>query len=73
MENDWNSWQRLVLARLDDHRVMLEEYREKHEEYIASLHKLDLDIQALKIRASIWGGIAGAIVPTIISIIELFK
>ena len=53
-ENDWNHYQKLVLSKLDDHQIEIRYIRE-------DTARLRVDVSALKIRAGIWGALAGAI------------
>lgn len=65
-QNGWNEWSRHVLAELERHNSLLESYNEK-------LNAITAELVALKIRAGLWGGLAG-LVPGIVAIlVVLFR
>lgn len=66
MDNSWPHWQKLVLDRLDEHRVY-------HREHSERLRHIELEIARLKIKAGIWGGLAGMMPALTMIIWRLFS
>lgn len=54
VENGWPEYQRLVLAQLEECRTRLASIEKR-------LRHIELDVGGLKIRATVWGAIAGGI------------
>lgn len=55
--NGWDKYQKLVLAKLDDHDDLLKEINKQ-------LTDIKVEVGQLKIKAGVWGAI-GAAIPTI--------
>jgi hypothetical protein len=51
---NWNEWRQHVLHELG-------QQREDHKEVRKALHELHVQIAQLKVRAGLWGAVAGAI------------
>ena len=58
--NGWDQYQKLVIDKLSDHDEKFTSIEDK-------LIKLQVEIATLKVKAGIWGGIAGRI-PVVIAI-----
>ena len=58
--NGWDQYQKLVIDKLSDHD-------EKFTSIDDKLIKLQVEIATLKVKAGIWGGIAG-LIPVVIAI-----
>jgi len=52
--NGWNEYSRLVLAELERHNKLLEEYNKK-------LNVIQVEIAMLKVKAGIWGALGGVL------------
>jgi len=60
--NGWNDYQKLVLNKLDDHSNSLEDLNKEVKSIrITDVPNLQVEIAMLKIKAGIWGAVAGAI------------
>lgn len=57
--NGWNEWEKFVLAKLDE---LSREIKDQNQ----AIQKLHVDILTLKIKASVWGMVAGT-VPTVVA------
>ena len=51
-ESTWNQYQRLVLSKLDEHQSEISQIR-------SHVVQIRIDVSALKIRAGVWGALAG--------------
>ena len=58
--NGWNQYQKLVMDKLTEHDEKFTSIEEK-------LVKLQVDIATLKVKAGVWGGVAG-LIPVVIAI-----
>ena len=58
--NGWNQYQKLVMDKLTEHDEKFTSIEDK-------LVKLQVDLATLKVKAGIWGGIAG-LIPVVIAI-----
>ena len=58
--NGWDQYQKLVIDKLSDHDEKFTSIEDK-------LIKLQVEIATLKVKAGIWGGIAG-LIPVVIAI-----
>ena len=68
-ENSWNEWQKLVLDKLDT----IDEVKDDVKEIMTNdLPHIREEIATLKVKAGIWGAIAGALPALIISAISIF-
>jgi hypothetical protein len=60
--NGWNSYQKLVLNRLDDHSKALEDLNKEVQSIrVTDIPSLQVEIAMLKIKAGAWGAVAGGI------------
>ena len=62
--NGWNQYQKLVMDKLDDHDVKFNNIENK-------LTQIQVDIATLKVKAGVWGGIAG-LVPVVLGLVLFF-
>ena len=62
--NGWNQYQKLVMDKLDEHD-------EKFTNIESKLTQIQVDIATLKVKAGVWGGIAG-LVPVVLGIVLFF-
>ena len=62
--NGWNQYQKLVIDKLGEHD-------EKFTSIESKLMKIQVDLATLKVKAGIWGGIAGMI-PVVIAIVMFY-
>ena len=53
-ENGWAQYQKLVMEKLDDHD-------DKFSNIDNKLTQIQVDIATLKVKAGVWGGIAGLV------------
>ena len=58
--NGWNQYQKLVMDKLTEHDEIITSIEEK-------LVKLQVDLATLKVKAGVWGGVAG-LIPVVIAI-----
>jgi len=64
-DNDgWSKYEKMVIDKLDDHG-------NKFSEIESKLTQIQVDIATLKIKAGIWGGIAG-LVPVVLGLVLFF-
>ena len=63
-ENGWSQYQKLVVDKLDDHDSKFTSIEDK-------LTKIQVDIATLKVKAGVWGGIAG-LIPVLIAIVMFY-
>ena len=62
--NGWNQYQKLVMDKLDEHDGKFSNIESK-------LTQIQIDIATLKVKAGVWGGIAG-LVPVILGLVLFF-
>ena len=62
--NGWNQYQKLVMDKLDEHN-------EKFTNIESKLTQIQVDIATLKVKAGVWGGIAG-LVPVVLGLVLFF-
>ena len=62
--NGWNHYQKLVMDKLDDHDVKFSNIENK-------LTQIQVDIATLKVKAGVWGGIAG-LVPVVLGLVLFY-
>ena len=62
--NGWDQYQKLVIDKLGEHD-------EKFTSIESKLMKIQVDLATLKVKAGIWGGIAGMI-PVVIAIVMFY-
>ena len=60
----WNAYQKLVMEKLDEHDTRFGNVEEK-------LTQIQVDIATLKVKAGVWGGIAG-LVPVVLGMVLFF-
>lgn len=61
-KNGWNSYQKLVLEKLDDHSTALDGLNKEVKSIrVTDIPNLQVEIAMLKIKAGIWGAMAGAV------------
>ena len=60
----WNQYQKLVMDKLDEHDVKFTNIESK-------LTQIQVDIATLKVKAGVWGGIAG-LVPVVLGLVLFF-
>ena len=63
-ENGWSQYQKLVVGKLDDHDGKFTSIEDK-------LTKIQVDLATLKVKAGVWGGIAG-LIPVVIAIVMFY-
>lgn len=64
--NGWGEWRRHVLIQMEEHTTALKECNVR-------LNKVDQDIVMLKVKSSLWGAVAGAIVVVVMLAISYLK
>lgn len=64
VENGWNQYQKLVIDKLDEHDGKFSNIESK-------LTQIQVDLATLRVKASVWGGVAG-LVPVVIALILFF-
>ena len=62
--NGWDQYQKLVMDKLDEHDGKFSNIENK-------LTPLQVDIATLKVKAGVWGGIAG-LVPVVLGLVLFF-
>ena len=63
-ENGWSLYQKLVVDKLDDHDGKFTSIEDK-------LTKIQVDIATLKVKAGVWGGVAG-LIPVVIALVMFY-
>jgi hypothetical protein len=65
-DNGWDSYQKLVLGKLSDHSAVLESLDNKIQSIrTEDIPSLQIEIAMLKIKAGVWGAVAGVIPGTL--------
>lgn len=64
---DWTEYQRLVLAELERHGRMLTALDDRMREELSGIR---VEIATLKVKAGVWGAIAG-LIPVLLAILML--
>ena len=64
----WEGYQRLILQSLDDIKESVRDLKKRDDEVAKQITDIRVEVGRLKVKASLWGFIAGA-APTLISII----
>ena len=59
-DNSWGQYQKLVMEKL-----------EKHDNIDSKLTQIQVDIATLKVKAGVWGGIAG-LVPVVLGLVLFY-
>ena len=62
--NGWNQYQKLVMDKLDEHD-------EKFTNIESKLTQIQVDIATLKVKAGVWGGVAG-LVPVVLGLVLFY-
>ena len=62
--NGWDQYQKLVIDKLGEHD-------EKFSSIESKLMKIQVDLATLKVKAGVWGGLAGMI-PVVIAIVMFY-
>ena len=62
--NGWSKYEKLVMDKLDEHDERFGNVEEK-------LTQIQVDIATLKVKAGVWGGVAG-LIPAVIAIVMFF-
>jgi len=62
--NGWSQYQKLVMDKLDEHDGKFSNIESK-------LTQIQIDIATLKVKAGVWGGIAG-LVPVVLGLVLFF-
>ncbi len=52
--DDWNEYKRLVIQGLEDSR-------QQHADMLKKLNKIETDLATLKVKAGLWGMLAGTV------------
>tara|TARA_R100001082_G_scaffold83576_1_gene50321 strand:+ start:534 stop:746 length:213 start_codon:yes stop_codon:yes gene_type:complete len=63
--NGWQQYQKLVIDKLDSHDSDFKTIEDK-------LTSIQVEIATLKVKASIWGGLAG-LIPVVLGIVLFFS
>ncbi len=62
--NGWSQYQKLVVDKLGDHDEKFTSIEDK-------LMKIQVDIATLKVKAGVWGGLAG-LIPVVVAIVMFY-
>ena len=60
----WSKYEKMVIDKLDEHG-------NKFHEIESKLTQIQVDIATLKVKASVWGGLAG-LVPVVLGLVLFF-
>tara|TARA_B100000508_G_C11265430_1_gene183081 strand:+ start:253 stop:483 length:231 start_codon:yes stop_codon:yes gene_type:complete len=60
----WSKYEKMVIDKLDEHN-------NKFNDIESKLTQIQVDIATLKVKASVWGGIAG-LVPVVLGLVLFF-
>ena len=63
-DNGWSKYEKLVMDKLDEHDERFGNVEEK-------LTQIQVDIATLKVKAGVWGGVAG-LIPAVKAIVMFF-
>ena len=63
-ENGWSQYQKLVMDKLGEHDDKFTSIEDK-------LTKIQVDIATLKVKAGVWGGVAG-LIPVVVAIVMFY-
>ena len=63
-DNGWSKYEKMVIEKLDDHDGKFTSIEDK-------LIKIQVDIATLKVKAGVWGGIAG-LVPVVLGLVLFY-
>ena len=62
--DSWSKYEKMVIDKLDEHG-------NKFNEIESKLTQIQVDIATLKVKASVWGGLAG-LVPVVLGLVLFF-
>ena len=62
--NGWGQYQKLVMDKLGEHDDKFSSIEDK-------LTKIQVDIATLKVKAGVWGGVAG-LIPVVVAIVMFY-
>ena len=62
--NGWGQYQKLVMDKLSEHDEKFTSIEEK-------LMRIQVDIATLKVKAGVWGGVAG-LIPVVVAIVMFY-
>ena len=62
--NGWDQYQKLVIDKLGEHD-------EKFTSIESKLMKIQVDLATLKVKAGVWGGVAG-LIPVVIALVMFY-
>jgi len=63
-ENGWSQYQKLVMDKLGEHDDKFTSIEDK-------LMRIQVDIATLKVKAGVWGGVAG-LIPVVVAIVMFY-
>tara|TARA_R110000744_G_scaffold110557_3_gene208592 strand:- start:140 stop:355 length:216 start_codon:yes stop_codon:yes gene_type:complete len=63
-DNSWSKYEKMVLEKLDNHNTKFGLIENK-------LTQIQIDIATLKVKAGVWGGIAG-LVPVVLGLVLFY-
>lgn len=63
-DNSWSKYEKMVIEKLDDHDTKFTHLENK-------LTQIQVDIATLKVKAGVWGGIAG-LVPVALGLVLFY-
>lgn len=63
-DNSWSKYEKMVIEKLDDHDTKFTHLENK-------LTQIQVDIATLKVKAGVWGGIAG-LVPVVLGLVLFY-
>ena len=63
-DNSWSKYEKMVIEKLDDHDTKFTHLENK-------LTQIQVDIATLKVKAGVWGGVAG-LVPVVLGLVLFF-
>ena len=71
-QNGWNEWSKHILSELErlnsSYENLMKEVIRINDQTMKDMHALKVDLATLKVKASVWGAIAGS-VPVLILIV----
>jgi hypothetical protein len=72
--NGWSEWSKHVLAELERFNGELQTLNEKIEDLKSEeLRKVYIEIATLKVKSSVWGGVAGLIAALIVLVLAYIE
>ena len=68
-KDDWSEWKKFVLMKLDeladDFKGQQKSRNDRYEDLVNMIHQIHIDVNTLKVKASIWGILGGTLPPLI--------